>query len=61
MKTVCVVRYGGYGDSLMASSILPWLKENGYHVTFNTMPRGYVILKSAPHTVFIELNSNNDH
>jgi len=48
-KRACVVRYGGVGDMLMASSILPGLKDQGYHVTFNTTPNGYEILKEDPH------------
>ena len=48
-KTVCVVRYGGFGDMIMMSSILPWLKEQGYHITVNTMPRGRAIAENDPH------------
>lgn len=32
-KTCAVVRYGAIGDMLQMSSILPGLKEQGYHVT----------------------------
>lgn len=48
-KTACVVRYGGYGDMLQTSSILPWLKEQGYHVTLMTVPNGENILRHDPH------------
>ena len=48
-KTVCVCRYGGFGDSIQASNILPELKRQGYHVTFMTTPRGHEILKHDPH------------
>lgn len=48
-KTCCVQRYGGFGDQIQTSSILPWLKEDGYHITFMTTPRGYDILKHDPH------------
>lgn len=48
-KTVCVVRYGGFGDQIMASNILPELKRQGYHVTFNTTPKGRAILENDPH------------
>lgn len=37
-KTACVVRYGGFGDGIQASNILPSLKAQGYHVTFMTTP-----------------------
>lgn len=48
-KTCCVVRYGGIGDMIQASSILPGLKDQGYHVTFNCSPDGYDIIKHDPH------------
>lgn len=48
-KTACVVRYGGFGDSIQAANILPELKRQGYHVTFMTTPRGQEILKHDPH------------
>lgn len=48
-KAVCVVRYGGFGDSIQASGILPELKRQGYHITFMTTPRGEEILKHDPH------------
>ncbi len=48
-KSACVVRYGGYGDSIQASNVLPELKRQGFHVVFMTTPRGYEILKHDPH------------
>lgn len=48
-KTACVVRYGGFGDSIQAANILPELKRQGYHVTFMTTPRGHSILEHDPH------------
>jgi ADP-heptose:LPS heptosyltransferase/SAM-dependent methyltransferase len=48
-KTVCVVRYGGFGDQIQASNILPALKRAGYHVTFMTTPKGQDILRHDPH------------
>lgn len=48
-KTAAVVRYGAYGDSLQASSILPGLKDQGYHVTFYCTPRTEDVLKHDPH------------
>lgn len=48
-KTVCVQRYGGFGDMLQVSSILPGLKEQGYSVTLNVMPEGLDIVKHDPH------------
>lgn len=48
-KTAAVIRYGAFGDSIQASSILPGLKEQGYHVTFYTSPRAHDVLKHDPH------------
>ncbi|MDH5452681.1 MAG: methyltransferase domain-containing protein [Paracoccaceae bacterium] len=44
-----VIRYGGIGDMIMASSILPGLKKQGFHVTLNTTPRGHEIIRADPH------------
>lgn len=48
-KSCAVVRYGGFGDMIQASSILPGLKRQGYHITFYTTPRGHEVLKADPH------------
>ena len=48
-KTVCVIRYGAFGDMLQVSSILPLLKEQGYKVCVNVSPIGEDILKSNPY------------
>lgn len=48
-KTAAVVRYGAFGDGLQATSILPWLKERGYHITFYTVPVLHEVLKHDPH------------
>jgi ADP-heptose:LPS heptosyltransferase len=48
-KTCAVVRYGGYGDAIQSSSILPGLKEQGYHITFYGHPATYEVLKTDPH------------
>jgi len=48
-KTACVVRYGGFGDMIQASNILPELRRQGFHVTMMTTPRGHDIVKHDPH------------
>jgi hypothetical protein len=48
-KTACVVRYGGYGDQLQASGVLPELKRQGFHVTMNVDTRGEETLRHDPH------------
>lgn len=48
-RTACVVRYGGIGDIIMAATIAPGLKAQGYHVTMMTTPNGEGILANNPH------------
>lgn len=48
-KTACVVRFGGFGDMLQASSIFPQLKREGYRLTVMTTPRGHEIIRDDPH------------
>jgi ADP-heptose:LPS heptosyltransferase len=48
VKTCCIVRYGAIGDMIMVSSILPGLKEQGYHVTVNCYPSSKEIIKNDP-------------
>jgi ADP-heptose:LPS heptosyltransferase len=47
-KTVCVSRYGAFGDMIQMSSILPELKKQGYKVCVNTTPKGQEILRNDP-------------
>jgi ADP-heptose:LPS heptosyltransferase len=47
--SVCVVRYGGFGDMLQAANVLPALKRAGYRVYVMTTPKGREILEHDPH------------
>lgn len=48
-KTAAIVRYGAIGDMMMASSIFPRLKEQGFHVTLYCSPGpGYEAIKHDP-------------
>lgn len=47
-KRCLVIRYGAIGDQIMAASILPQLKKQGYYITYNTAPNGHEILKHDP-------------
>ena len=47
-KSVCVVRYGGFGDMLQMACILPQLKRQGYHITVMTTPRGQSVVEHDP-------------
>jgi ADP-heptose:LPS heptosyltransferase/predicted SAM-dependent methyltransferase len=48
-KTAAIVRYGAFGDLIQVSSVLPGLKEQGFHVTLYTTPRGQEVVKNDPH------------
>jgi ADP-heptose:LPS heptosyltransferase len=47
-KSVAIVRYGAYGDCLQTASVVPLLKEQGYHITWFCTPRGYEAIKHDP-------------
>lgn len=47
-KRCLVIRYGAIGDLLISSSILPGLKKQGYHVTFNAESTRYDVIKHDP-------------
>lgn len=47
-KRAAVVRYGAFGDAIQASSILPGLKRQGYHITFYATPRCQEVIKHDP-------------
>lgn len=48
-KLACVVRYGGFGDMIQASNVLPALHRQGFTVYVMTTPRGQEILQHDPH------------
>jgi len=43
-----VIRYGGFGDMIQASSVFPALKAQGFEVHVNTTPAGWDIIKHDP-------------
>ena len=47
-KTVCIVRYGAFGDIIQASSLFPRFKEQGYDVCVNVTEIGADMLKHNP-------------
>jgi ADP-heptose:LPS heptosyltransferase/predicted SAM-dependent methyltransferase len=48
-KRALVIRYGAIGDQIMAASILPELRKQGYHITYQTTPKAQEILRHDPH------------
>jgi ADP-heptose:LPS heptosyltransferase len=44
-----VIRFGAIGDSIIASSVLPGLKAQGYYLTYLTEPVGEEVLRHDPH------------
>lgn len=47
-KTALVVRYGAFGDNVMASSAIAGLKQQGFHVTLFASPPGSDVLTHDP-------------
>ncbi len=47
-KRCIVMRYGGYGDVLVAASTFPHLKAEGWHITVYTGDKGAEILRHDP-------------
>src|SRR3990167_1571313 len=49
-KTCAVVRYGAQGDMAQITSLFPWLKAQGYHITLYCQPNlGYEVVKHDPY------------
>ena len=48
-KTACVVRYGAFGDKMMATPIIRGLKKQGYHVTVFAALPGSDAITHDPH------------
>lgn len=48
-KHILIARTGAHGDALMASSILPWLKDQGWAISFITKRPGIETLRCDPH------------
>lgn len=47
-NTTCLIRYGGFGDSIQISSIFPLLKKQGKKVCVNVTEQGLSILRNDP-------------
>lgn len=43
-----VIRYGAIGDAIVSAGILPLLKRQGYHVTYNCTPKIKDVLRHDP-------------
>jgi len=48
-KRALVIRYGAVGDSILAASVFPGLKKQGYHLTVNCRPSTQSVLLHDPH------------
>lgn len=47
-KRALICRFGAIGDQIVASSILPGLKAQGYHITYMTTPQSQKVLLHDP-------------
>jgi ADP-heptose:LPS heptosyltransferase len=60
-KTCAVVRYGAIGDMIQCSSIFPWLKEQGFHLTLYCQAgAGYECVKHDPHVDRFIVQGHNE-
>lgn len=48
-KTCAIVRYGAFGDIIQTSSVFPWLKSQGYHITLYTSENAFEVVKHDPY------------
>lgn len=48
-KRALVCRFGAIGDQIVASSVLPGLKQAGYHITYMVTPESQVVMANDPH------------
>jgi ADP-heptose:LPS heptosyltransferase/predicted SAM-dependent methyltransferase len=48
-KRALLIRYGAIGDQFVAASVVPGLKKQGYHVTYNTTPDAANLVRNDPH------------
>lgn len=48
-KECLVIRYGAYGDAIWATTFLPLLKRDGYHIVYNTTPYSHQVLMNNPY------------
>lgn len=48
-KRALICRFGAVGDQIIASSILPGLKGQGYHITYMCTPDAAAIVQHDPH------------
>ena len=44
-----VIRYGAFGDQLIASPLIKRIAEDGYHITFNCTERALPVVKNNPY------------
>lgn len=47
-KRLALIRYGAFGDHIQASTVLPKLKAEGWHITYVTTPYGEDVLGNNP-------------
>jgi ADP-heptose:LPS heptosyltransferase len=58
-KTVCIVRYGAFGDIIQASSLFPMFKKDGYRVCVNVSEAGEKLLKANPYVDELIVQKSN--
>lgn len=59
MKRAIVLRYGSFGDWIIASPVLKRLKNDGYQVVINCTDRAFPVLRNNPNVDQILLQEND--
>ena len=59
-KWACVARFGSTGDNLLASSVLPLLKEQGYMIEVMAAPPAHAVFENNPYIDKLTVISMDD-
>ena len=47
-KTLCIIRYGAWGDAIMLSPVFKYFKQEGWYITLNCTQKCFDILNTNP-------------
>lgn len=59
-RWACICRFGGIGDNLMASSVLPLLAERGYKVEVMSQAPQHVVFENNPYIDKLSIKTEKD-
>lgn len=58
-KSLALIRYGAYGDHLMVSAVIDFMKKDGWHITYLSNNKGQQIFKGDPRIDDIWVHEEN--